>query len=364
MSTVAALRAFALSRSLGQKTDLRSAIHQLGFVQADPIRAPARAQDLILMQRVRGYRAGDLERNYADLEVEEDMVHNYGFVPREVQGLLHPRAIEVLKIERDLPGLSERVLEVVREKGVVHPRDLDAHFGRQSVGNFWGGNSNATTRALDGLHYRGQLRIVRRDKGIRIYAVADHLATEEQPDNSHRQDQARGLVELLLKGYAPLPSQSLGYLVSLLGYGAPHLKKEVRAALKDLNAQRLKIDGLTYLWPADEIFDDEATLQKSARKVRLLTPFDPLVWDRRRFEHLHGWTYKFEAYTPAAKRQFGYYALPMLWGAEAIGWANLKIEDGTLKTELGYATEMPQTKMFARELEAELERYRVFLGLK
>ncbi|RYZ86481.1 MAG: winged helix-turn-helix domain-containing protein, partial [Proteobacteria bacterium] len=100
------------------------------------------------------------------------------------------------------------------------------------------------------------------------------------------------------------------------------------------------------------------------KKVRLLTPFDPIVWDRRRFEHLHGWAYRFEAYTPAAKRQFGYYALPLLWGDLAIGWANLKVEGGELKTEIGYVKGAPTSKSFSAQLEAELERYKAFLGIK
>ncbi len=355
MPSLAELRAYAFSRSLGGKTDLKEAIHALGYVQADPIRAPARAQDLILMQRVRGYKVGDLERHYSSLGIEEDMLHNYGFVPREVQRLLHPRQIESLRIERDVPGLSEKVLDFVGERGSVHPRDLDAHFAHSSVGNAWGGMSNATTRVLDGLHYRGKLRIVRRDKDIRVYGVADHL--EPGLDGLSREEQARGLVQLLLKQYAPLPAQSLGYLVSLLGYGAPHLKVELRIALKSLEAQRVKIDAFTYLWPEGEALEGDVP-----RKVRLLTPFDPVVWDRRRFEHLHGWAYKFEAYTPAPKRQFGYYALPLLWGSGAIGWANLKVEGGELKADVGFMNEAPKSKVFARELEAELDRYRAFLG--
>lgn len=373
--SAAELRAFALARSLGRKTNLSGAIHALGYVQADPIRAPARAQDLILMQRVRGYRAGDLERHYPTLDVEEDVLHNYGFVPRAVQRLLHPRHVEELKIERDVPGLAERVLDFVRERGSVHPSDLDAHFGRTSVGNYWGGTSSATTRVLDGLHYRGKLRIVRRDKGIRIYGVADHLAPPLAPlqDGSTREDQARGLVQLLLKQYAPIPAQSLGYLVTLLGYGAPHLKAELRVALKSVKAQRAKVDALTYLWPEEEtlggiVSDGVVAGRAIARKVRLLTPFDPVVWDRRRFEHLHGWAYKFEAYTPLAKRKFGYYALPLLWGAEAVGWANLKRESDLkgksdeLKVDIGFVNGAPKAKAFARELERELERYRAFLS--
>src|SRR5512133_688548 len=87
------LRRFAVARSLFPQTTLRSAIARMQFVQADPIRAPARAQDLILRHRVRGYRAGDLERVYGSLDVQEDTFINYGFVTQRVHDLMHPRKV-------------------------------------------------------------------------------------------------------------------------------------------------------------------------------------------------------------------------------------------------------------------------------
>src|SRR6516162_5234919 len=89
------LRRYAIARSLFKPTTLKRAIEKLGFVQADPIRAPARAQDLTLRHRVRGYRAGDLERAYPSLSVEEDYFVNYGFLTHDLQRLLHPRAERV-----------------------------------------------------------------------------------------------------------------------------------------------------------------------------------------------------------------------------------------------------------------------------
>src|SRR6478752_6716448 len=85
------LRRYAVARTLFTPTTLPKAIERLGFVQADPIRAPARAQDLTLRHRVVDYRAGELERRYADLDVEEDVFINYGYVPRAVHALMHPR---------------------------------------------------------------------------------------------------------------------------------------------------------------------------------------------------------------------------------------------------------------------------------
>src|SRR5881397_1715966 len=85
------LRRYAVARSLFSPTTLPQAIERLGFVQADPIRAPARAQDLTLRHRVIGYRNGDLDRRYTELDVEEDVFINYGYVSRSVQSLMHPR---------------------------------------------------------------------------------------------------------------------------------------------------------------------------------------------------------------------------------------------------------------------------------
>ena len=88
------------------------------------------------------------------------------------------------------------------------------------------------------------------------------------------------------------------------------------------------------------------------------------VHDRARFELLWSWVYRFEAYTPAPKRKLGYYALPLLWRDRVIGWGNLAVKNGKLTSDLGYvAGKQPRDPAFKRELEAELERMRVFLSV-
>lgn len=346
--------------ALGQKTSLQTAIDRMGFVQADPIRAPARAQDLTLMQRVQGYRAGDLERLYPTLDVEEDVIPNYGFVPRRVQALLHPREPQESRIEREHPEILDEVRAILREHSEVHPKEVTALIGRGRVGNAWGGQSSATTRALDALHYKGEVRITRREKGIRLYGLAPHLA-EIRANPMAEESRLRGVVHLLAELYGPLPEASLGYLVSLSGgFGLPHLRTELRAAFKRVSREELQgatVDGVRYVWPATWNFSDFA----APKGVRIVGPFDPLVWDRRRFEHLHGWTYRFEAYTPAAKRVMGYYALPIFQGEKAIGWANIKVQQGEVEAEYGFIGGVRQTATLTRGLASELERYRAFL---
>src|SRR5258705_6997545 len=174
------LRRFAVARSLFPPTTLKRALDRMGFVQADPIRAPARAQDLTLRHRVRGYRAGDLERRFATLGIEEDFFVTYGFVTRSLQALMHPRSETGVPADAPHPWPAERrkrarlLLDFVRERGAVHPRAVDDHFSHGRVKNYWGGSSNATTHLLDAMHYRGLLRVTRREGGIRIYTVHEY----------------------------------------------------------------------------------------------------------------------------------------------------------------------------------------------
>ncbi len=356
-ATIATLRRFAVCRSCFTPTTLGHAIDTLGFVQADPIRAPARAQDLTLRHRVLGYRAGDLERQYASLGVEEDVFINYGFVTRAVQRLMHPRVASA----RGAVAKSQReraLLEFVRERGEAHPRDVDAHFAHGRVTNYWGGSSNATTHLLDLLHYRGLLRVARRDRGIRIYAVQQHVT--DVLDAAARRARIDALVDVVVRKYAPLPASSLADVVRRLRYAVPHWRSELSGALTRCRQRlsRARVGDVDWYWPADEPLVADA----EPDSARLLAPFDPVVWDRHRFELLWGWAYRFEAYTPVSKRKRGYYALPLLWRDRVIGWGNVAHEGGHLDARLDYVESAPRRGPdFRRAIDAELERMREFL---
>ncbi|MES2960050.1 MAG: crosslink repair DNA glycosylase YcaQ family protein [Pseudomonadota bacterium] len=359
--SLADLRRHAIARSFFKPTSLPEAIARLGFVQADPIRAPARAQDLTLRHRVTGYRAGDLERRYAKLPIEEDFFVNYGFMPRELHLLMHPREARTV-----WPGAqwakAHEVLAFVRERGVVHPRDVDAHFPHGKTRNWFGGSGNASTQLLDGMHYRGLLRVARREGGTRCYAARSEYGDRHAPapDPASALD---AMLDVIVAKYAPLPAASLGQLVGHLSAAAPQWH-DARAAALARAKQRLPgavVEGLAWIWPAGE---DPASRRRAAPdRVRLLAPFDPLVWDRRRFECFWGWPYRFEAYTPAPKRQLGYYALPLLWRDRVVGWANLSVRAGRLTPEVGFFGPRISEPVFVAAVDDELQRMSDFLGL-
>lgn len=354
------LRRYALARSLFAPTPLPEALARLGFVQADPLRAPARAQDLTLRHRVAGYRAGDLERAYPQLAIEEDFFVNYGFLDAGHHALMHPRVVH-RRWSKARQAQADAVLAFVRERGAAHPREVDAHFNHGKVRNWFGGSSNASTELLDAMHYRGLLRVARRDSGTRVYAARQ--AWPAHGDMAASRARMDRMVDLLVATYAPLPAVTLADLVGRLRLAAPQWTADRRRALASAK-QRLghaRVDGVEWYWPAAE--DPARGWQRDGERVHLLAPFDPVVWDRRRFELFWHWAYRFEAYTPAAKRRLGHYAMPLLWRERVVGWANVSVDRGTLRPELGFVGSRIAEPAFIRAVDDELHRLHAFLGL-
>lgn len=356
MSALDAIRARAVARTLFAPTTIARAITRLGFVQADPIRAPARAQDLVLRHRVAGYRAGDLERRYPSLALEEDVFINYGFLPRATHALMHPRPSRA-----SLDGAAKRhakqVLAFVAARGEAHPSDVDAHFAAGRVRNAWGGTSSATTHLLDALHYAGHLRVVRRDGGVRVYAVRPAAP----PTTRDREATLDALVDVLVRSYAPMTARGLATTIRRLRYPLPHHATELSRAIERAKARLVQVRAAGHDWfHPDEPLDGAG---HDGTRARLLAPFDPIVWDRDRFALLWGWTYRFEAYTKVELRKLGYYALPLLWREHVIGWANLSVVDAALSADVGFFDGRSPDRALRAALSDELGDVARFLGV-
>jgi uncharacterized protein YcaQ len=342
------LRRQAIAASLFRPGTLRQGVERLGFVQADPIRAPARAQDLILRHRVKDYRVGDLEQHYHRLGLEEDRFYAHGFMPQSTWRLLPSRA------RRRLTAMEKRVLEIAATHERIHPSDLEVYFGRKRAVNGWGGLSKATTRALHFLHHHGFLRVAGREAGIRVYEATPQTRDPLEPGERFRQ-----LILIVASILGPLSDRSLRATLGFLTIRGPALKS-LRSAIPTLiesgELAHATIDGEQYLWRDDRILP-----RRPNETVRFLSPFDPLVWDRRRFEAFWGWQYRFEAYVPAPKRTLGYYAMPLLWRDDVIGWVNASNQAGKLTVEPGFMKAMPRESAFRQEFQAEVARLQAFL---
>jgi uncharacterized protein YcaQ len=141
---------------------------------------------------------------------------------------------------------ADAVLDFVRERGVVHPREVDAHFEHGKATNWFGGSSNASTQLLDGMHYRGLLRIARREGGVRLYA--ERIPTTAPTDPVGTMD---ALVDIIVNKYAPLPASTLAQLVTLLKFAVPHWQDARKSALVRAKARlpNASIGGHTWYWP-------------------------------------------------------------------------------------------------------------------
>ena len=212
----------------------------------------------------------------------------------------------------------------------MHPREVDDHFahGRyELLGRLIERDDASAGRDALSRH------VARGSAGARHPDIRGASARRGPIDEAERRARIDALIDVAVGIYAPMPAASLAISCPPDAFAAPQWRGELKSALLRAK-QRLahaRIDGVEWYWPAEENPDREAP-----DAVRLLTPFDPMVRDRHRFEMLWGWAYRFEAYTPAAKRKRGYYAMPLLWRDSIIGWGKLAVKDGALQSDFGY----------------------------
>ena len=349
MPTRSQFRSQLVSHSLFPKTTLKKAIDRLGFVQADPIRSPARCQDLILRHRVKNYKAGDLERRYPALDLEEDYTFAYGFLPGKNRNFVHPRS------GRNLSKFEKLVIATVGRLGPSTSGDLEEYCGNKCVRNAWGGSSKATKQALEAAHHLGYLRVARRKNGIRMYESAPQVARVLAPAERFR--------KLLLMTVNLFGPTSQAFLLSELRHLYPvrkplERKKVLESLIEEGKLYTLRVGDTEY------VANTARVGPVSSDSVKVLSPFDPIVRDRDRFERLWGWAYRFEAYTPAARRVRGYYAMPVLWQNDVIGWANATVSETLLTVEVGYERRARNVRRFKSALEKEISDLATFLHLE
>ena len=348
------LRRYAVARTPVHADHARRARStKLGFVQADPIRAPARAQDLTLRHRVAGYRAGDLERRYPRLDDRGRLLRQLRLrAARAARADAPAHAAQRVDDRDDGARRAEAVLDFVRERGAVHPREVDAHFAHGTAHQLLGrlverDDAPAGRHALPRPAARRAAR-QRHRASTRRASIAS--AT---PSRDARARDSTRCVDVIVRKYAPLPAASLGCrrAAAALRRAAVARRAARRAGAREGALAHAHVDGVDWYWPAGE--NPRSARHARDDRVRLLAPFDPVVWDRRRFELFWGWAYRFEAYTPAPKRKLGYYALPLLWRDQVIGWANAAVRGAAWSSRPASRTAAETSDAFRRELDAE-----------
>lgn len=331
----------------GRRADLgalKRVLGRLGFVQLDSIPVVARAHDLILRTRLHGYRPEHLVRL---LEKErflfEGWTHDASAILaahypqwkprfREDAARLRAQAWWQHHFRGTAPeAVLAHVRQRITEEGPLMSRDFDHPEKR---GPWWGWKPQKA--ALDFLWRTGELAIRGRVNFHKIYDLAGRVHPEghgaPEPDaETHRDWACRSAAE----GLVLFTSRELAAhwaAVDLAEAGAWCTREAEHGRLAKVEVEQA--DGS--LQPAWALADWEARIRRlpePPRGLRLLAPFDPLVRDRTRLQRRFGFDYRFEAFVPENKRQYGYYVLPIMDGDRFVGRADLKFhrDEGRLE---------------------------------
>lgn len=314
------------------KADVLALVRRLGCVQIDTIHVVARSPYFVLWSRLEQYEPGWLdELLYPDRQVFEYWAHAASIVPIEHWPLFASRRRKYGAGEAgwwpqwsgENAEVVAHVLAEIRERGPLGSADFDAPLEHRG-GGWW--EWKPAKRALDVLWSAGELMIERRINFHRRYDLRDRLLPPTLAAQTLSEaEQRRGLALLALQamGFA-----TVRQLADYFRQGQAGLSTILEQFVAEGLAQRVQVAD----WPTPAYIHRDhwpATALPPVARTTLLSPFDSLIWDRERTRALWGFDYTIECYTPAPKRRYGYFTLPILRRGDLIGRLDAKAERKT-----------------------------------
>jgi uncharacterized protein YcaQ len=307
------------------KSDLLETIRRMGVLQIDTIHIVARSPYLVLWSRLGHYQPRWLEELLAEGALFEYWAHEACFVPIEDYPLYRNRMLDAAnmgwKYAREWAAQNrealDRVLAHVQEHGEVRSADFERTDG--SDGKWWGWKTEK--RALETLFTSGDLMIVRRHNFQRIYDLRERVLPAWDDALLPPIEEVRRA--LALKAVRALGVTTAGWVADYFRTRKLDTTKLVKALADEGALQQIEVEGWdvpAYIHPENRALAEAAAAGALTPELTtLLSPFDPLVWDRARALALFGFDYRIECYTPAPKRRYGYFTLPILRRGALIG---------------------------------------------
>lgn len=318
------------SRRLAKQADILTTIRRMSLLQIDTINVVARSPYLVLFSRLGAYPQQWLDDALANGDLMEYWAHEACFLPRSDFALVRHRMLNPESMgwkfnakwmtthEADVNAL----LDYIEQHGPV--RSADFTHPKSSSG-WWEWKPHK--RHLEGLFTAGKVMVVERRNFQRVYDLMSR-AMPLWNDQQHSLSQAEAEKHMLLNS-----ARSLGIFKPEWLADYYRLKKLALAPLlKEWQQQeqiiQVDVDGLGAMWVHCSLADELALAQQgklNATHSAVLSPFDPVVWDRKRAEQLFNFSYRLECYTPAEKRRYGYFVLPLLHKGELVGRMDAKM---------------------------------------
>jgi uncharacterized protein YcaQ len=351
---------------------LLALIERIGYVQVDSVNVVARAHHMILFARNQTYRPALLQRLVEkEGRLFENWTHDAAIIPTRFYPYWRVRFERererlAARYRKHFPGHDDQrgvaMLEHIRHNGAVMARDFNE--GLPPRGGFWDWHPDKA--ALELLWRTGHLTIARRQGFQKVYDLAERVLPAEAlaglPSHEALVDWAcRGALDRL--GFAT-PGQIARFwdLVSVdeaKAWCGRHAELAVPALVETVDGSMRQVVARA------DIEEQLATAAECPQRVRVLSPFDPLLRDRKRLMALFGFDYRIEIFVPEAKRQWGYYVYPLLEGDRMVG--RIEVKSDRVRGELSVHKLWPEpgvkwTDARQSKLEAELDRLARLVG--
>ena len=345
-----------------------AAVEHLGYVQIDTINVIERSHHHILWTRIPEYRRTDLHQAQSvDRSVFEYWTHALSYVPTRDMRFFIPAMRRHLReghkwLSSVKPGDLRKVLRLIRRDGALTIRDIDDDVLVDKE-HLWA-SRKPSKRALQLAFYTGVLTISERNGMLKTYELMTrHFGWDKPPKGASAGEATAYLLDRALRAQGVV---SLDSICHLDAPSKPSVRRliEGRMRRKELVPVTLEGGGKTEHWARPETLENSGG--EPFELVHILSPFDPLIIQRKRTHLFFGYEHRFEAYVPREKRVFGYFALPVLVGDDIVAALDLKTDRRSRKLLLqkwnwvGNGVQRGARKDLKRRIEEALHRFERF----
>jgi uncharacterized protein YcaQ len=350
-----------------------AAVEHLGYVQIDTINVIERCHHHILYSRIPAYSRADLRAAQSvDKSVFEYWTHALSYVPAKdfrffVAAMKRHKREGHRWFSSVKPEDTRKVMRLLRREGALTIRDIEDDVLTEKE-HLWQ-SRKPSKRALQLAFYTGEVTISERTGMLKTYELtARHFGWDRPPKPAAAAETTAYLLDRALR------SQGLVSLDSICHLDAPSKAAirrliEARVRRRELTAVALEGAGKQEHWGRPEVLEADAAApagEGDSGLVHILSPFDPLIIQRKRTELFFGYGHRFEAYVPKGKRVFGYFALPVLVGDDIVAAIDLKTDRQNRKllmqkwSWVGKVALRGGARVYKRRIEEELDRFERF----
>jgi uncharacterized protein YcaQ len=350
------------------KRHVKRVVGRTNLLQMDSVNVFQRAHYLPVFSRVGSYDMSLVDKMAyrGSRELFEYWGHEASLLPVAVHPLLRWRMERARNLEegwggplramRDRPEFVAEVLRMVRERGPVGAGEI--REGERNKGAWW--SWDETKVALEYLFWSGQVTTAGRRSFERLYDVPERVLPMEvlNAPTPTREEAQRNLIRLSARAHGVATERDLRDYFRL---GVEHARVAVASLVESGDLLPVEVEG----WRQPAYLSPDAAFPRRVRRSALLSPFDPLVWERARTERLFGFTYRIEIYVPAPKRVHGYYVLPFLHDEALAARVDLKADRkaGVLRVLASWLEAGSDAADVAPALAVELRRAADWQGL-